>query len=102
MPFSIESTSGKRITYVFWIGFLGLGIVGLWAALTWPKRVIWIPIMMVLGRAALPLLSFLATEPRYMLEALPACFIPGALGLGYLKTRSNSGGPWNRIAEGAT
>jgi hypothetical protein len=90
MPFSIESTSGKRITYVFWIGFLGLGIIGLWVALTWPKRVVWIPIMMVVGRAALPLLSFLATEPRYMLEALPACFILGALGLGYFKTRVGS------------
>jgi hypothetical protein len=81
MPSSVESKPGRAIAYTFWVGLLGLTLIGLYGALSWQNRVVCIPLMMVFGRAVLPLLSFLATEPRYMLEALPACFILSVLGL---------------------
>jgi len=36
---------------------------------------------LILGRSLLPFVSGIGTEPRYLLEALPACFILMALGL---------------------
>jgi hypothetical protein len=88
MPAIINSSVLKPAAYIFWLSLLGTVMVGLVTTRGLRNSVLLILLMQVLGRSVLPLLSSLAAEPRYMIEALPACFILAAVGLSLWLDRS--------------
>jgi hypothetical protein len=81
MPASINNPVLKLAAYIFWLGFLGILITGLFSAQWLKNSASVVVLMQLLGRSILPLISALAAEPRYLLEALPACFVFAAIGL---------------------
>jgi hypothetical protein len=52
----------------------------------------WLVFALLCGRTLLPLVSGLASEPRYMLEAIAACFTLAALEFGTLLGAPQSAG----------
>jgi hypothetical protein len=88
VPATIKNSTLKLAAYLFWIIFLGAVIVGLLTAPWLRNSALAILMMQVLGRAGLPLVSSLASEPRYLIEALPACFVFAAIGFSWVRQRS--------------
>ena len=67
------------ITYS-WYVLLGFALLGMARSL-YEKRWLCAPLWaLIIGRSLLPFISGIGTEPRYMIEALPAVFIFAALG----------------------
>lgn len=64
-----------------WRCILLLGIAGLGYALWRRPRGFAILGALLLGRSLLPIVSGIGTEPRYLLEALPICFVFAGLGV---------------------
>ncbi len=63
-----------------WHVLLGLALLGMARSLVeklWLCAPLW---ALIIGRSLLPFVSGIGTEPRYMIEALPAVFVFGALG----------------------
>jgi hypothetical protein len=65
----------------YWHLMLILAVIGTVTAATQRRRGVDILLGLVLGRSLLPIISGIGTEPRYMLEALPACFIFAGIGV---------------------
>jgi 4-amino-4-deoxy-L-arabinose transferase-like glycosyltransferase len=70
----------KFLFYCAWIFFLLLLLVGLVHCLLNRSQTLLL-VAMVVGRIALPFYSGIATEPRYMIQALPCCLVFAAVGL---------------------
>jgi hypothetical protein len=85
MPSYLNIRWQKIGAYAFWIAFLVLTVVGLASAPRAP-RLLMLLLPQLLGRAVLPFLSSLAIEPRYVLEALPVCFIFAAIGISNMES----------------
>ena len=67
------------ITYS-WYALLGFALLGIARSL-YEKRWLCAPLWaLIIGRSLLPFVSGIGTEPRYMIEALPAVLIFAALG----------------------
>jgi hypothetical protein len=45
------------------------------------KRDWWPVLMLVAGRSVLPLITFMGTDPRFLVECMPECFLLAAVGL---------------------
>ncbi|MBV9864520.1 MAG: glycosyltransferase family 39 protein [Abitibacteriaceae bacterium] len=69
------------VFYVFWKCLSWLFIIGGLYALTLRRKGIAVIFALVIGRSLLPFASGLAVEPRYLMEALPVCFVFAALGV---------------------
>lgn len=91
MPAYIENHYLKIVGYVFWVFLLGCSLVGAAVLLTTNREALGILCIWVLGRAVLPWISALAIEPRYQLEALPACFLLAAVGIGEVIAKVRKG-----------
>ncbi len=79
----------KKVTYLYWLGLLGSAAVGLFLLVRQKQPLFLLLVVWLLGRTVLPLISAVAIEPRYMLEALPVCFILSGVAwanLGMLKS----------------
>lgn len=74
-PSYIPVYSLKLVVYGFWLAFLVCVLAGLVKIVRRKDILFAIPLALVLGRLSLPLISALGSEPRYMFEALPVCFI---------------------------
>ncbi len=72
----------RSVATAGWVVFLALSLAGLvWGA--WKRDALaFFMLAIVAGRSVLPLFIGIACEPRYVVEALPACFI----GFGYFVT----------------
>jgi 4-amino-4-deoxy-L-arabinose transferase-like glycosyltransferase len=80
MPTYIEQYYLKILAYPFWLILLLLTTLGSISIRKNRSYLFLILYAVILGRLALPLISSLAIEPRYMLEALPVCFIFASIG----------------------
>jgi len=75
MPGYLGNVRFKYAAYGFWLPFLILSAVGMVALIRDNRPALLILGAWVAGRAVLPIISVLAIEPRYQVEALPAGFI---------------------------
>ncbi len=65
---------------ISWYALLIFALIGIGRAI-YQRRWLCAPLLgLILGRSLLPFVSGIGTEPRYMIEALPAVFIFAALG----------------------
>jgi 4-amino-4-deoxy-L-arabinose transferase-like glycosyltransferase len=71
----------ERPVRVLWPAFLIFVVIGIGAGLRTTNWLLMLPMAVLVGRTILPLLSALGSEPRYMFEALPLCFLFAASGL---------------------
>lgn len=71
----------ERPTRALWPAFLIFALVGIGASLQSRHWLLMLPLAVIVGRSSLPLLSAIGSEPRYMFEALPSCFVFAAIGL---------------------
>lgn len=78
MPGYLENALMKYVAYAFWLPFLVLSALGLAVSFRENKTAFLFLGAWVAGRTVLPIISVLAIEPRYQIEALPACFIASA------------------------
>jgi hypothetical protein len=79
LPSCVRNERLKVAGYGLWAIILLAMVAGLVVA-TRERRVLFlVPLALIAGRSALPLLSGIANEPRYVIEALPACFLFAAL-----------------------
>jgi hypothetical protein len=65
----------KLSSYLFWLTLLAATLMGIGYAV---QRRLWLLLPaagLLLGRSVLPMLTAVGAEPRYMLEALPACYV---------------------------
>jgi hypothetical protein len=85
-PSYITGYWSKLTVYIFWVALLGCAFIGLIMVLRRMNVLFAIPVALLLGRTALPFISALASEPRYMFEALPICFILAGMALPELRT----------------
>jgi hypothetical protein len=73
---------------LFWLGLSLLTLAGLMLAFLRRQRLMLIPLALILGRLALPLISLPTSEARFLIETLPACYIFAGLTLEYLGFRA--------------
>jgi 4-amino-4-deoxy-L-arabinose transferase-like glycosyltransferase len=78
VPSSVSDGFGKLLVYLYWLALIGCLMVGVTRGLRRRNFIILLPLTLIIGRLALPLASALGAEPRYLFEALPACFILAA------------------------
>lgn len=75
MPGYLENARLKIAAYGFWLLFLLFSALGLAVMFRENTAAFMIIGSWVAGRTVLPVISVLAIEPRYQIEALPACLI---------------------------
>jgi len=76
MPTYIQKTPLKIAGYIFWALLSTLAVVGATVSIRRKNYLLSALLVgLVVSRLVLPFLSALAAEPRYMIEALPACFL---------------------------
>jgi 4-amino-4-deoxy-L-arabinose transferase-like glycosyltransferase len=75
LPAYVKNRWLKTAAYLFWSLLLLVAAFGMFNALRKKKLLILTLCALLAGRLILPMVSALAVEPRYMLEALPALFI---------------------------
>lgn len=82
MPALINQNELQTLAQIFWLFLIFFVVVGLITILyqNWSSLFL-ILIAVMLGRLILPLISSLAIESRYMIEALPVYFIFASIGV---------------------
>lgn len=78
VPSSVSDGLWKILVYLYWLALIGCLMVGAIRGLRRRNFIVLIPLALIIGRLALPIASALGSEPRYLLEALPSCFILAA------------------------
>ena len=81
MPAYLEFTPAKVVFYLFWGAFLLLVSAGLMISAIKYKIALSVLFAWIAGRTLLPLISVLAIEPRYQIEAIPACIILASIAI---------------------
>jgi hypothetical protein len=74
------SITSKFLIHGVWVLILVLSLIGFVHTVLSRARTMLLAAM-ILGRIALPIYSGIATEPRYLIQALPCCFVFAAIGL---------------------
>lgn len=78
----VPSSPLRTVATTGWVAFLVLSLFGLGWGVWKRDDLALFMVAIVAGRSILPLFIGIACEPRYVVEAVPACFI----GLGYFMT----------------
>ncbi len=78
VPSSVSDGLWKILVYLYWFTLIGCLVVGAIRGLRRRNFIILMPLALIIGRLALPIASALGSEPRYLFEALPSCFILAA------------------------
>ncbi len=78
VPSSVSDGLWKILVYLYWFTLIGCLMIGAMRGLRRRNFIVLLPLALIIGRLVLPLVSALGSEPRYLFEALPSCFILAA------------------------
>lgn len=79
MPSYFSTRELRIVCDLLWFSFLGTSVAGIYLALTRRRWILLPALGLLLGRTAFPVLTAVGAEPRFIVEALPACFLFSAL-----------------------
>ena len=78
VPHLLSGGLWKILGYLYWLTLIGCLMVGAIRGLRRRNFITLLPLALIIGRLVLPIASALGSEPRYLFEALPSCFILAA------------------------
>jgi hypothetical protein len=82
LPHYVDGALGRGLLFALWFVLLGLLIIGIASVVAGGLVSRYVLLAPLVGRSVLPLASAVGSEPRYMVEALPAVFVLAGIGLG--------------------
>lgn len=101
LPGYLESKSARAVAYPVWSLFLGCVLVGTCTVCRTGPGPLLVLVAVLLGRSVLPLASGIAAEPRYLVEAVPACLVVGTVGIRQVVGLTRLWMGWPQVVPGA-